>query len=41
MPPGRPSVAVRGIADGVHRPSWRPGRRPLCVRGHRDVSTHG
>jgi hypothetical protein len=21
-----PSVAVRGKADGVHRPSWRPGR---------------
>lgn len=27
------SVAVRGIADGAHRPSWRPGRRPLNVRG--------
>jgi hypothetical protein len=26
-------VAVRGIADGAHRPSWRPGRRPLNVRG--------
>jgi hypothetical protein len=37
---GGPSVAVRGNADGAHRPSWRPGRRPLCVRGHRNTSTH-
>jgi hypothetical protein len=22
------------------RPSWRHGRRPLCVRGHRNASTH-
>jgi hypothetical protein len=36
-----PSVAVRGRADGAHRPSWRHGRRPLCVRGHRNASTHG
>jgi len=36
-----PSVAVRGKADGVHRPSAQPGRRPLYVRGHRDASTHG
>jgi hypothetical protein len=36
-----PSVAVRETADGAHRPSWRPGRRPLYVRGHRDASTHG
>jgi len=33
------SVAVREKADGAHRPSARPGRRPLYVRGHRDVST--
>jgi hypothetical protein len=27
-----PSVAVRGTADGVARPSWRHGRRPLtCI----------
>ena len=27
-----PSVAVRETADGAHRPSWRPGRRPLtCI----------
>ena len=27
-----PSVAVRGKADGAHRPSWRPERRPLtCI----------
>jgi hypothetical protein len=36
-----PSVAVRGRADGAHRPSWRHGRRPLYVRGHRNTSTHG
>jgi hypothetical protein len=35
------SVAVREKADGAHRPSWRPGRRPLYVRGHRNPSTHG
>jgi hypothetical protein len=30
--PGSPSVAVRGKADGAHRPSWRPGRCPLtCI----------
>ena len=39
-----PARAVRGRprkADGAHRPSWRPGRRPLSVRGHRNASTHG
>ena len=40
-PPRTMSVAVREKADGAHRPSWRPGRRPLYVRGHRNASTHG
>ena len=35
-----PSAAVRGKPT-VHRPSWRHGRRPLYVRGHRNVSIHG
>jgi len=34
-----PSVAVREKSDGAHRPSWRHGRRPLYVRGHRSTST--
>ena len=38
-----PSVAVRETADGAHRPSWRPGRRPLYVRerGHPAAALHG
>ena len=27
-------------ADGAHRPSWRPGPRPLCVRGHRNTTAY-
>src|SRR5205814_9792463 len=34
-----PSVAVRETADGAHRPPWRPGQRPLYVRGHRNTPT--
>jgi hypothetical protein len=28
-------------ADGAHRPSWRPGARPLYVRGHRPTPPYG
>ena len=40
-PPARPVRGRPWKADGAHRPSWRPGRRPLSVRGHRNASTHG
>ena len=39
----RPTRPVRGCpwkADGAHRPSWRPERRPLYVRGHRDTAVY-
>ena len=39
-PPERPVRGRPWKADGAHRPSARPGRRPLYVRGCRDTAPY-
>ena len=36
--PARPWPSVE--SRRLRRPSWRPGRRPLYVRGHRDIAPY-